>query len=111
MTTLLQKLEAIIKSECQTLQQLLAKIETAIKPIAEEDLKVVLQAGIAAGLAAATSGQSLTLDAVEAAAVIGGRAMLASAEANGITLAKQTALAAAAAVNIPVAVPNGANGQ
>lgn len=107
MTTLLQKLEALVKAECQTLQQLLAKVEAELKPIIEQDLKEVIEVGLAAGAAAVAGGQSITLDAVEAAAVIAGRAMVTCAEQKGVSLAKESALAAAAAAAIPVQVPAG----
>ena len=109
-TSLRDKLINALKNECATLHELLAKVEEHLKPIVEEDLKEVLEVGLAAGAAAVTSGQSFTLEAAELAAVAAGRAMCVAAEAKGLPLAKEAALAAAAAVHIPTVVPNGANG-
>lgn len=95
MTSLWVKIRDAVEAECETLQNLLAPLEAQLKPVAEADLKDIAEAGIAAGLAAATSGGSLTLTVAEAAAVAGGRAVLAASAAKGVQLSEQAALGVA----------------
>jgi len=95
MTSLWIKIRDAIESECATLQNLLAPLEAELKPVAEQDLKDIAEAGITAGLAAATSGGSLTLSVAEAAAVAGGRAVLSAAASKGVQLSEQAALGVA----------------
>jgi hypothetical protein len=95
MTSLWVKIRDAIESECATLQNLLAPLEAQLKPVAEQDLKDIAEAGIAAGIAAATSGGSLTLTVAEAVAVAGGRAVLAAAATKGVQLSEQAALGVA----------------
>lgn len=106
-TVLRDHLEALIKAECQTLQQLFAKVEAKLKPVIEEDLREIISIGVAAGAAVVSGGQSFTLDAVETAAVCASRAMMSAAEVKGVSLAKETAMAVAAAAAIPTVVPAG----
>ena len=50
MTSLWVKLRDAVESECATLQNLLAPLESQLKPVAEQDLKDIAEAGITAGL-------------------------------------------------------------
>jgi hypothetical protein len=95
MTSLWVKIRDAVEHECATLQNLLAPLEAQLKPVAEQDLKDIAEAGIAATVAAATSGGSLTLTVAEAAAVAGGRAVLATAASKGVQLSEQAALGVA----------------
>jgi hypothetical protein len=106
MTSLWIKIRDAVESECETLQNLLAPLESQLKPVAEQDLKDIAEAGVAAGLAAATSGSSLTLTVAEAAAVAGGRAVLASAASKGVQLSEQAALGVATLAGISVPATN-----
>ena len=105
MTSLWVKLRDALESDCATLQNVLSPLESQLKPVAEQDLKDIAEAGIAAGLAAVTAGGSLSLTVAEAAAVAGGRAVLASAAAKGVQLSEQAALGVAtlAGLTAPVA--------
>lgn len=94
MTSLWIKIRDAIEQECETLQNLLAPLETELKPVAEQDLKEIAEAGVTAVVAAAGGG-SLTLTAVEAALIAGGRAVLAAAESRGVQLSEQAALGVA----------------
>jgi hypothetical protein len=100
MTSLWVKIRDAVESECATLQNLLAPMEAQLKPVAEQDLKDIAEAGVAAGLAAATAGGSLTLTVAEAAAVAGGRAVLSAAAAKGVQLSEQAALGVATLAGI-----------
>ncbi|MDE2337353.1 MAG: hypothetical protein KGL10_08570 [Alphaproteobacteria bacterium] len=95
MTSLWVKLRDAIENECATLQNLLAPLEAQLKPVAEQDLKDIAAAGIAAATTAVTTGGGLTLTAAEAAAIAGGRAALALAKTKGIALSEQAALGVA----------------
>jgi len=95
MTSLWVKIRDALEQECATLQNLLAPIEAELKPVAEQDLKAIAEAGVTAGVAAATSGGSLTLTVVETALIAGGRAVLAAAESKGVQLSEQAALGVA----------------
>lgn len=105
MTSFWVKIRDAIESECATLQNLLAPLEERLKPVAEQDLKEIAEAGVAAGVAAATAGGSLTLTVAEAAAVAGGRAVLATAESKGIQLSEQAAIGVATLAGMPVPSP------
>lgn len=96
MTSLWVKIRDAIEHECATLQHLLAPLEAELKPVAEQDLKDIAEAGIAATVAAATSAGALTLTVAEAAAIAGGRAVLATAASKGVQLSEQAALGVAA---------------
>ncbi len=106
MTSLWVKIRDAIEHECVTLQNLLAPLEAQLKPVAEQDLKDIAEAGVAASIAAAMAGGSLTLTLAEAAAVAGGRAVLASAAAKGIQLSEQAALGVATLAGISVPAAN-----
>jgi len=95
-------LENFFKKEGTVLENIFAGIFAELKPTAEQDLKDVVSVGLAAGLAAFTGGP-ITLTAVEAAALIGARAMLPLAASKGVQLSEQTgiALAAAAGISLP----------
>jgi hypothetical protein len=95
MTSLWIKIRDALEQECATLQNLLAPLETELKPVAEQDLKEIAAAGVTAVVAAATSGGSLTLTIAEAAAIAGGRAVLAAAATKGVQLSEQAALGVA----------------
>ena len=94
MTSLWVKIRDAIEQECATLQNLLAPLEVELKHVAEQDLKEIAEAGVAAAVAVATSGD-LTLTTAEAAVVAGGRAVLATAAAKGVQLTEQAALGVA----------------
>ena len=94
MTSLWVKIRDAIEQECATLQHLFAPLEAELKHVAEQDLKEIAEAGIAAAVAAATSGD-LTLTTAEAAIVAGGRAVLATAATKGVQLTEQAALGVA----------------
>ncbi len=101
MTSLWVKIRDAVENECATLQNLLAPLESQLKPVAEQDLKDIAEAGVAASIAAATSGGSLTLTIVEAAAVAGGRAVLSAAASKGVQLSEQAALGVATLAGLP----------
>ncbi len=92
MTSLWVKLRDALESECATLHHLLSPLEAELKPVAEQDLKDIAEAGIAAAAALATTSGGLTLSSVEAAAIAGGRAALDTAKTKGIALSEQAAL-------------------
>lgn len=94
------KVEKLFSEGLTALEAFLQPIEKELAPIAEKDLKEVAQAGLAAGLAAVTSGGSLTLDVAEIAAVAAGRAIVTAAAAKGAVLTTQAGLALAAAAHL-----------
>ncbi len=95
MTSLFVRIRNMIEHECEALQNLLAPIEAELKPVAEQDLKDIAAAGVAAGVASA-AGEPLTLSTAETALVVAGRAALATASTKGIALSEQAALGVAA---------------
>ena len=76
MTSLWIKLREALEAECATLHHLLAPLEEQLKPVAEQDLKDIAEAGAAAAAAAVTASGGLTLTGAEAAAIAGGGARL-----------------------------------
>jgi uncharacterized protein (DUF2345 family) len=103
--TLLTRLKAFVESEATAAENFLAPVAKELEPIAEEALKLIVSTGITAGEAALSSGGSLSLTAVETAAIVAGRAMVASAQAQGSVLTEQTGMALAAAVGLTLPAP------
>lgn len=103
MTSLWVKIRDAIEAECETLQNLLAPLEGTLKPVAEDDLKAIVEAAGAAAASSVASSGSLSLTAVETAAIVAGRAALSVATSKGIALSEQAALGVAALATTPVA--------
>jgi N-acetylglutamate synthase-like GNAT family acetyltransferase len=95
MTSLWVKIRDAIEHECATLQNLLAPLEAQLKPVAEQDLKDIAEAGLAAAAGAAV-GEPLNLSTVEHVAIVSGRAVLAAAGTKGVALSEQAAIGVAA---------------
>jgi len=87
------RVESLFEGGLTYLETILAPFEKELGPVAEADLKVIGEAGVAAAAAALTSGGSLTLNAAEAALVVGTRAALATASTKGLQLTTQAAAA------------------
>ena len=98
--TLLTRLKEFIDKEAAVAENFLSPVVKELEPFAEEALKLIVGAGIAAGEAAISSGGTLSLTSVELAAVVAGRAMVAQAQAQSATLSHQAGLALAAAVGL-----------
>lgn len=84
MTTLLGRLRATLAEEFDELQKILDPLDDHIKDLAEQDIKEIARAGLAAAVAVIAKEGRLTLAVLEAAIIAAGRAIIDTAKAKGL---------------------------
>ena len=102
-TTLRDHIEAIIASGFHSAEAIFKTVFAELSPMLKQDLESAAEAGVSAALATVSAGpQVMTVSAIEAALLAGGRAAVANAKTNGKDLTIHTGLALVSAAGLVV---------